>query len=219
MQPGRLSLGVSKIFTPLTAGGKRQRAAAAMLLLAFTTSLFFYGIGVNLTALLVVAVLLMLTLSTLGISRLAAAFLTNRSCWGALLAIAYLCISYRWSVSPDSSFAPSFILAGLPLAFIAATAINLQLRQLLLPALMVIIVAFAVHSLADFLIAGERAHAPMTDPNNYATLMYLCWIPLVHSQLSRSWTRTTEQTRAPRWQSLWRLLPEFVLLMAMFATY
>ena len=49
-----------------------------------------------------------------------------------------------------------------------------------------LVVALAAISDVRFVLFGERAHQPLVDPNNYAALMYLVWIPLVHRHLSRA---------------------------------
>ena len=86
------------------------------------------------------------------------------------------------SISPDSSFAPSIILAAIPLW---ACAVLLVPKPILVfQTVFVLVAVFASISAGDYLLAGTRAHAPLWDPNNYVTLLYLVWIPWVLLRLA-----------------------------------
>ncbi len=216
MQPKRYT---SALFTPSEQIDIRQLIALAMLLMAFLASLFFYGTGVNLVVLLGVVGSLMVSVSVLWPEELLHGFLRNRGFWAALIALGYLGISYNWSISQDSSFAPTFVIAALPLVFIIAISLGPDVREFLISATTAIVLLFAVISVVQFLMSGERAHKPLADPNNYATLLYLCWIPLVHRHISRCWLDPRGGSLLKRRLFDWVLIPSLIFLIAIFATY
>jgi hypothetical protein len=77
-----------------------------------------------------------------------------------------------------------------------------------------LVIAFAAVSSARFVLLGERAHQPLVDPNNYAALMYLVWIPLAHQYLVQGW-------RGERTTPFWHagvLASSFALVLAIIAT-
>jgi hypothetical protein len=71
-----------------------------------------------------------------------------------------------------------------------------------------------MHSAARFVLFGERAHEPLVDPNNYSTLLYLTWIPLVHWHLARGWRGRASGGG----MTTIVLVASFVLLLAIIAT-
>ena len=95
------------------------------------------------------------------------------TCLGALLLI--MAHHLFASISPDTSFAPAIILGALPLW--ALTVWLLPERGLLYRGIFLLVFAFAAISTGEYVFAGKRAHAPLWDPNNYVTLLYLVWIP------------------------------------------
>jgi O-antigen ligase len=132
--------------------------------------------------------------------------------WLCLYALAVLTVAYQVvSISADNSFAMSWVLA-VPVIWYLVYAANPQRRWLRI-ALVVSVCVFAVHSAIAYLVWGERAYQPFGDPNHYASLLYLVWIPLAHVTLQRSWQGATEL----RW-----LLPShlllFTLVLAIIAT-
>ena len=61
---------------------------------------------------------------------------------------------------------------------------------------------------------GERAHQPLADPNNYAALMYLVWIPLAHQYVAQGWRGA--RTASVRHALV--LASSFMLVLAIIAT-
>ena len=213
------------------ADSRRQSSALLFLFLTFCTSLFFYGTGLNLSVLLLAAVFLMMSLSSLGLHRLFATLRQDRGGQVGLLAVAYLSVSYHWSVSPDNSFAATWVLVALPLTYLIVRSLKDSLRRQSLLWMMIAVLVLALNSLIRFLVFGERAHQPMTDPNNYAALMYMGWIVLVHYSLSQQWLKNERGGSIPifpcqtgpwmsgKWLQAGFLLASFVLAFSAFATY
>jgi len=195
----------------------RCLAAALLLMMSLVVALFFRGPTVNLLVLSLAAAAWLAALSCLGPNGLSEALGWNRT--GLLLAlsaIGYLIVAYRFSISPGNAFAPSWVLAAAPVTFICGSALvphraATHVLEVLVTAL---VVGLAGLSAYRFVVFGERAHQPLVDPNNYAALMYLVWIPLVHRHLSRGWRDLSE---SPLQQSL-VFLSSFALVLALMAT-
>src|SRR5262249_55177321 len=77
-----------------------------------------------------------------------------------------------------------------------------------------IVLGLASISSFRFVLFGERAQWPLVDPNNYATLMYLAWIPLVHRHLTRIWSGRSSSPPS----EYGALVASFVLVLAIVAT-
>ena len=166
----------------------RSLVAASFLVAAFVTSLFFHGTGDNLVALVAAATLLLLAVTSVGTERLCAAVAGAPGpsiLAGATLVV--LVLNFQWSLSKDTSFGAAWVLAGLPISFLIARGLDGERRQWLAHALIGCGVLLAAISFFRLLAFGERARLPLTDPNNYATLLYLLWIPWVHQALVRRW--------------------------------
>ena len=180
-------------------------------------SLVFQGITTNLVYLGLTAAALLAALACVGTRAIAAKFDANR--WPFALALAmlgYLIVAYRFSVRADNSFGASWVLAAGPLAFIGGSVMiqNLTARRLLMISISMLIIALAAVSSVRFVMFGERAHQPLDDPNNYATLMYLVWIPLAHQYLAQGWRG--EQTTSVEHACV--LASSFLLILAIIAT-
>jgi O-antigen ligase len=200
-----------------TLQSRRTVATAILIVAAFAVSLLFKGTGVNLLYLGIAGAALLGAIGCAGTAGVAPLWAANR--FAMLLALSmlgYLLVAFRLSISPDSSFAPSWVLAAGPLTFIAAAAVvrDRGATRILLAAVVAIAVGLASVSSFRFAMFGERAHLPLTDPNNYATLMYLVWIPLVHRYLADGWSGRS--TTIPR--HAFALAASFVLLLALIAT-
>ena len=180
------------------------------LLAAFACSLLFYGTDTNLVV-LVLASLLLLTSVTVAPER------TSLGESAAVAAIAILAVNYQWSVSKETSFPAAWVIAALPIAFAACLRMGVDAAQRTARGLFVVSVLLAVLSVVRFFLYGERAHEPLIDPNNYATLTYLLWIPFVHTLLVRAWNENTGDHVALV-RRIGELVVSFVLLMAIFAT-
>jgi O-antigen ligase len=191
--------------------------AATLLVIGMLLSLVFYGTAANLLILGLVIACLLAALVCIGPSRLADQLATSPSGFALALAIlGYLTVAYRLSISPDNSFAASWVLAAGPIAFICGSVVtgHGSVRRALTLALVVIVAAMAANSCVRFVLFGERAHQPMIDPNNYAALMYLVWIPLAHSHLSRVWQKVPTP---PLLHGLFAA-STFILILTIFAT-
>ncbi|MCZ6887858.1 MAG: hypothetical protein O7H39_05125 [Gammaproteobacteria bacterium] len=187
-------------------GAFRPMLAVAAMVIAFFASLFFVSSAVNLVVLAAVAggVLLCVTVLVPEISRL-----TLHPIGWTLLGSTLLClvVSYQLSMSPDSSFAPTWVIAMLPIACFAALAMAEHQRPFtwLLGVLGAGVFVLALIADARFLLSGARAHLPLYDPNNFATLVYLAWIPLLHRWVGSAATS-------------WGALATAVFTLAIFAT-
>jgi hypothetical protein len=196
---------------------RRATLGATLLALAWLLSFFFFGTGVNLAMLACVSAVMLLAIGFVGATNILEAFGRNPLGLGlALSALAYLVVIYRLSLSPDNSFAPSWVLAASPLAFLCGTAVASVdgLRRAMTLGIGALVVMLAVNSSVRFVVLAERAFQPLLDANNYGTLMYLIWIPLVHRTLLQQWRSGTSD----RGQRIVGLLASFFLLLTIFAT-
>lgn len=196
-------------------GDHRGYATAAALLAAFVTSLFFYGGGDNLVLLVGTAACLLLALTLAGAgSHLDALRAAPVATLAAYLALAIVVFNLQRSLSQDSSFPASWVLASMPLAFLAARTLAPGPRQWTVRCIFAVGILLAAISLVRLAAFGERARLPLVDPNNYAALMYLLWIPFVHTCLARRWQGHASSGPARALAPL----ASFLLLGALFAT-
>ena len=128
------------------------------------------------------------------------------SCFGSLGLIG--CHHLFFSISPDSSFVPSMVLACLPLW--ALTVALLKNPHQLWVFVSLLVVCFALLTTGEFLLEQQRAHAPLRDPGNYLTLLYLVGIPWVLFALKRDWSV---------WQSMLGAFLVWTYALAMLATH
>lgn len=191
----------------------RDALAIALLALAFTAVCFFYGVGYNLVFLLVCVICTLAAAAVAGSTMLVARMAATP--FAALLAlyalVALLLVQLVFTISPDSSNAPSWIIALLPLWFFVASAISRQ--SWLWLTLVGLVTLIAVIAFGRFLLGAQRAYDPLADPGNLGALIYLVWIPVTHWLLVRCWY-------GPRWPWLLPLLAVFTLVCAtsLFAT-
>src|SRR5262245_4918081 len=196
--------------------GGRLIAAAFMLTIAVALSLV-QRISTTLVCLALTAVALLAALVCVGPAAISERLAANRRAFGLALAVlGYLIVAYRLSIRPDSSFSASWVLAAAPLAFIAGSALmqNATASRVLAISISALVIALAAISCARFVLLGERAHQPLADPNNYAALMYVVWIPLAHRYLTQGWRG--ERTAFVR--HAWVLASSFVMILAIVAT-
>lgn len=109
------------------------------------------------------------------------------SCLGSLALIG--CHYLFFSISPDASFIPSLLLACLPLWGLSVS-LSKNPQQLWV-FLSLLIAGFAVLTMGEFLYDQQRAHAPLRDPGNYLTLLYLVGIPWLFFAVRRDWSTLT----------------------------
>ncbi len=191
----------------------RTSVVSLLLWLSFVVSCLFFGIGENLLVLLLAVGLLLVAVTLIPPGRFMAAFSRQRiDGWWCLWVLAILLFSYHFvSIAPEGGYAVSWTLACLPLWFLGYAA--LSDRRLLRTLLVATITLFALMSVLRFWLTGQRAFEPLLDTNNYASLLYLLWIPLGHRLLVGYW----QQKSTPFRQLLGYLL-SMVLAMATFAT-
>jgi len=169
----------------------RELVAVAGLNFSFLVSCYFYGAGFNPVFLIPVYVGPLLLLLMLNHARISELWSTQRNLFWASCCVVF-CIAFQhlfFSISPDSSFIPSLVLASLPIW--AVTAAFLHDRERLWMGVSAIVCIFALISVFDFIVLQQRAHAPLWDPNSYATLLYLVWVPWVLRYLGTEQSRKT----------------------------
>jgi O-antigen ligase len=192
-----------------------NRAAIGALVAAVIVSLFFRGTGDAFAWLTLSVALLLTAASLIGWRGFGGAYVSSRGpvvlCVGALGVLAF---GYQLSLSKDSSFAPTWVLAAMPIAALATLALDDLDRRRLAEGVFGVVGLLAAFSVVRFLAYGERAHLPLVDPNNFATLMYLIWIPFVHERLVDRF----RGARPPARCVLLEVALAFLLLTALFAT-
>jgi len=132
----------------------------------------------------------------------------------ALGMVAALFVCHQFARVPEVSLAPSWVLASLPVAFLVVRGLDLPSQRLLQIGFVSIGIAFASFSAVRFLALGERAQLPLADATTYGILLYLVWIPWVHSQLCRGW-RGAQRAKLAQ---AGRYVGSLVLLVSLFAT-
>ena len=154
------------------------RISLGLLTLSLLIAVHFYGVGVNLLFLWLATLLPILLYVGRGPKAVGQALATSPWLLGsAYLSLGLIGVSHNFfSLSYDTSFAASWIIAALPLLIICACLSDPD-KLFRLAAWMVFV--FAAISAYEFAAHGQRAHTPLFDPNNYVTLLYLSWIPWV----------------------------------------
>jgi O-antigen ligase len=183
----------------------RDGLAVTLLALAFTSACFFYGVGYNLLFLFVCVVCTLVAAALAGssalIGRMAAAPFAALLALYALVAL--LLVQLVFSISPESSNAPSWIVALLPIWFFVASSVSRQ--SWLWLTLVGLVTLIAVIAFGRFLLDAQRAYDPLADPGNLGAMLYLVWIPVTHWLLVRCWY-------GPRWPWLLPCLAVFTLI-------
>ncbi len=181
----------------------RSSLINTLLWLSFISACLFYGVAENVMLLFFCAGFLLFACLFTPFSDWLRLYRSQRfGVWLCLYFLVVLTLAYQFvTISADSSFAMSWVLA-LPVIWYLVYAANSHRRWLRI-ALVATVCAFAVHSAVAYLAFGVRAYQPLGDPNHYASLLYLVWIPLAHLTLQRSWQGDAEL----RW-----LIPGHLLL-------
>jgi len=198
-----------------TQANTRDVLTSLLLGLSFLTACGYYGVGANLVVLLTSTGCLLLALAVLGPTRLAVTLRAKDwGVWLSLWVLLVLVVSHLYfSISPENSYAASWPLASIPLFYLAYR--SLGVRRWLAGGVVCCVVAFAIVSVVRFLVTGQRAYEPLNDPNGYATLLYLVWIPFAHRLLLTAWSGAGSWTR---WHVAGYAVCAVVAL-ALFATY
>ncbi|MEZ5596179.1 MAG: hypothetical protein R3E84_07280 [Pseudomonadales bacterium] len=177
----------------------------SLVIAAFLCALVYVGAQYNLIFLAFSASLLfMAALPSVGrreVSSPAWIFVT--------LAALALTSSQLFSLSPDSSFSALWGPALGLMAFLAGARSGVFLRMAW-RAVVFVVLLLALRSVWALVLDGQRPGWPMTDQNNYASLLYLAFIPLLHEHLVASWTRSP--SRYPRLAPLVSLVGTLVIL-------
>ncbi len=187
----------------------RTTASEAALVGAFFVSCFFYGIGFNLIFLLGVVLIPVGLWWVMGPQRFCEV-LSKRPWFGyTCVATLFLIVLNHlfFSISVDTSFAPSWIAACLPLFALVCVCYR---PQRIFTAAACLVFVFASISAIEFLAFDTRAHAPLFEPNNYVTLLYLAWLPWLIQRLGRA----VESSGV-----VFSCLVTFTVCIAMFATH
>ena len=99
----------------------------------------------------------------------------------------WLVVLHRLSLSPDAGFKLSILFALLLLCFaLLVTAPPVVRRWLWWGSLATGALLLAV-ACWDYFSRGVRASWPLDDPNNFAALIYLLYLPWLHTVLCRAW--------------------------------
>ncbi len=186
---------------------RRDAIAVALVLGALLASPFYYGGTIGAFAIFVAAGLLLLAASlkfpsVVDYQRIAPML--------ALTSLGYLLFVYQWSISADTSIVPTWSVALLPLTVLVVTNVARQPLRWLLAALFLTALVIAVVAAFRFVAFAERATLPLIDANNFATLMYLAWIPFVHVYVGRAGCATA-------WQHTAAVAVTIVMMIALFA--
>ena len=191
-----------------------QWVASLLLLGALVVGAFFAGLGSHFVLLFGVSGLLLTAISLLATNALPEAAVASRYLFGlAALALVVLVVNVQTSVSKDSSFAPAWVLAALPMSLVVARSLDAEHAASVGRGFTAIVAVFATISCVRLVLFGERASLPLVDPNNYASLLYLAWIPFVHARIAWAWV----QAPSTRERAV-EALGSFLFLVALFAT-
>jgi len=162
--------------------------ASLLTLAAVALLCVFYGMPENAMVFFVAILCILLAVSALGARRLANGIARRpTSSFLALAALLLLGVNYQFSLSKDSGFAATWTLALLPLTFLMVRELE-HWRWRLHSAISALVLGFAGISLWNYAAHGDRPTLPLTDPNNYCTLLYLVLLPGCYGYLHRVWS-------------------------------
>ena len=171
-----------------------------LLLAGFALALLFYGVGYNHLFLLGSSTCAVLALSLQGPRSFLAALTQNPRAVLLALALLLALILHQLllSVSPETSFTPSWILAAAPLWFLVV----LQMGRAPVASQGAFILLFCVVSglmlisAVRLVVFGTRPADPLADVSGYGALLYLIMIPALHCWLCGSPLRALANARA-----------------------
>ena len=185
-----------------------------LIVAAFAGFSIFYGARINLNLFAVAMFAVLIGLSMNGPSRLAATMAAQPVGSGlAIATLMVLIVGYQSSLSHDSSFVPSWGLALTPMAYLLVRELG-PYREKLLFGLFAVGAVFAAVSVWQLITNGAHAGLPLTDTNNYGSLLYLMLLPSIHMLLHRAWWGPPVATS---WLAISHVLV-FLGLVALFAT-
>jgi hypothetical protein len=164
-------------------------AQPTLLIASFWLSCIFYSVGFNLLLLQMSVLGPLLVLLISGPRRLTGVMEASPKLFALCVGvIVLLCFHYTFiTVSPEASYPYTWIVASIPL-WILALSVTGKPRYVAI-GIGFSVLAMAIVSAVRFVLYDQRAYDPLADPNNYATLVYLAWIPAAHFCLLQLWER------------------------------
>ena len=99
------------------------------------------------------------------------------------LLVVLLVLLYQLSQSADNSFGLTWMWCISVVAYLLLASASAEQRNRAWAGVLLVIAATAVISIWNFFVNDLRAAWPVGDPNNYASLLYLVWVPWLHHQL------------------------------------
>ncbi len=206
---------MSPTSSPVQVDSAVSYLCVSVLLASFCLGLWFDATGFGVTPLLLGTGLL-LVCCCVQLPRLLPRLLTQHPIQSLFLTLVLvlLVVLYQTSLSQDLSFTPTWLLAVALISYVLFAVQNRSTQLLLWWALVAVSACIAVFSVWQFFTLGVRANKPINDPNNYASLLYLLWIPSLHLLLVRRWA----QQRLPVALQALGLLGTVLVMATMFAT-
>lgn len=173
---------------------RRNVATTIALFVSFITLCLFYGMTVNAVVFAVSVFLILISLALVGTRRLLASIVSQPLVSAVpVFFLIVLILNYQTTISKDTSFAPIWALALVPIVFFVARELGIW-RWRLHGAIAIVLLGFAVVSIVRYILSGEEAAAPLTDANNYAALLYLVLIPWSYRYLMKRWSGSMSPT-------------------------
>lgn len=160
----------SRILTTLTCTAVCVAFSALLLFCGVETNLLFLAVGVT--------VIVGLALATMHLTPL-----SSSEALLVLLTTGVLLIAQLQSLSPESSFPVSWIIALVVAAYVLGRSLG-QKMQTVWCSLTVVVSGIAAFFAWNLVAHDERPGLPLTDYNNYSSLLYVIVLPLTDFLLS-----------------------------------
>ncbi len=175
------------IWTPST-GTASSLLCAVALFASFAFGLWFDATGFGAMPLLLATFVLLASSCVLLPAQLPQ-FFAHHPVQSLFIAgsMVLLVVLYQASLSQDLSFTPTWILSAALLSYLLLVTQTHATQMRLWWWLVGACACIAVFSCWQFFAFGIRANKPINDPNNYASQLYLLWIPSMHLLLARRW--------------------------------
>lgn len=174
---------------------------------AMPVLLLFYGAQTNLIMLATGVTLVLLAI----VPGLRNVRLSGPEMFCAASAALLLIVAQLGSLSPESSFPATWVLALLPLGYLLGKSLG-QTLQLAWQGILLILLLIVAFSLWNLVAYGERPSLPLTDSNNCAALMYIAALPVASHAVAANLLRDRRPAGA------FALLIIFVLALVIAAT-
>ncbi|MGI9324483.1 MAG: O-antigen ligase family protein, partial [Pseudomonadales bacterium] len=175
-----------------------------LLLCGLGLAMLFYGVGYNHLFLLGSSLCAVTSLTLLG-PQLFLRTLHQRPVSVGLALLMLLALAMHqllFSISAETSFSPSWILAAAPLWFLVVLLMTESTPRFLAPFLLVLLIAalLMLISAVRFLGFGTRPYDPLADVSGYGAFLYLALVPALHYWLCGSPLRSIK-TAAEYWRT------------------